>query len=336
MPTKELLQPNELTPFDQDLLVVASGGHDRWREGRKLPDGTYQPRLPLKKTEDKDWVASHGGIDELDIANTNHPDLPRDHQKENNDSARIALTRAYAEAFYGLERWDHAVDFLTFKHTVAEAGDKIHIGWMERNGGWAPSDLMQPYKKLEPDVQKLDDNFYLDAVERVRQRIADGTFVMPEHLIKQFMHGDIAYLMQHTLRPKRSMFEVIKGLVDPYQSARPKGTDCHDSWQLEVPRIVELGDGLVDFRIKSNIPLAPHLWEVEGKFTLENVAQYIYNLRRYAPDRLETGLAGVGAMRLFRKQTTEFLPKRLGEVSRTERAAQYIFGLLKTQVAVIA
>lgn len=142
-PSKETVQaapkpkPTAATPkLDPETVdATAAALHDAWRAGRRLPDGTYEPRM---KDDGK------GG--EIDIANTNYADLPEKWQAENKASAESAL-RAIAE---------------NPDARMEELAAIVHDQWLERNGSWAPEELKVDYWDL-PEREKQKDRDVVNA-----------------------------------------------------------------------------------------------------------------------------------------------------------------------------
>jgi len=89
---------NLLEEQRQELITkLANLMHEKWREARKKEDGAYEPRI--KKTEDILWTEKHDGKNEVDIANTDFGELPKDWQEENLLSAKVAVEKI-EEALY--------------------------------------------------------------------------------------------------------------------------------------------------------------------------------------------------------------------------------------------
>ncbi|MFI6597994.1 hypothetical protein ACIBHX_17175 [Nonomuraea sp. NPDC050536] len=123
---------------------VAARFHDEWRAGRRLPDGTYEPRM--KTTTDQAWIKKHG-TDQVDIANTRYRHLPADWQLENRESARIGVQLVDEARASGVDV--HSPEFMEQSSSV------VHDKWLGRNGEWASTEQKLPYNLLsEPEKQK--------------------------------------------------------------------------------------------------------------------------------------------------------------------------------------
>jgi len=142
---EEKLTPEELSTFNNIVNKLSSVLHDEWRKSRMREDGTYEPRM--KETKDGDWVKSHGGLNQVDIANTNFEDLPSDWQYENRASAYVTMCLIYEAYMTGVELDDSFVD---------SASSKLHDAWLERNGSWAPVEQKISFDEL-PEEEKNKD-----------------------------------------------------------------------------------------------------------------------------------------------------------------------------------
>ena len=109
--------------------------HEEWRQGRRKEDGSFEPRP--KKTKDAEWTGKHAGQDEIDIANTEFEELPRDWQEENLLSAKVAIEK------------------------IEEALYIVHDKWLDRNDGFAQSDQKVQYSRL-PKGEQLKDIVILE------------------------------------------------------------------------------------------------------------------------------------------------------------------------------
>jgi len=136
--------------------MIASELHEEWRKTRLLDDGNYDPRV--KKTKDEEWIAVHGGVDEVDIANTPYVDLPADWQAEN---------KAAAEVVVGILVGRNGEVDLNDTEVRNATGSAIHSAWLERNSWATGGELDVPFDDL-PEVEKSKD---IDQV-----RVALGVF----------------------------------------------------------------------------------------------------------------------------------------------------------------
>lgn len=117
--------------------------HEKWRETRLLPDGSYDPRW--KSTEDSEWIKKQGKS-EVDIANTTYDDLPSDWQAEN---------KAAAEVVVGILEMCRDVD-LDDSDTYNQVGEEIHQAWLERNSWARGGELDVPFGELPENEQQKD------------------------------------------------------------------------------------------------------------------------------------------------------------------------------------
>lgn len=127
----------------REVLILRLAGllHESWREGRlDKVTGQYTPRL--KVTRDKEWISTHGGVEELDIANTSFSDLPKDYQEENYLSARVAIEK------------------------IEDLLNLIHDNWLDRNDLNATSAQKTQYSRLS-DVEKIKDIDVLEEAIKV-------------------------------------------------------------------------------------------------------------------------------------------------------------------------
>lgn len=108
-------------------MIVAGKLHDAWRESRKRPDGTYEPR-----------VKPDGEGGEVDIANTSFEHLPSKWQSENLASAQSAL------------------EALKKTLKLEEASALVHQAWLERNAEWAEREQKCPYELLSEEEKEKD------------------------------------------------------------------------------------------------------------------------------------------------------------------------------------
>lgn len=116
------------------VRAVAAELHEQWRVGRRLPDGSLEPR----------WKDS----DTIDIANTAFEHLPATWQQENLAAAASAVTA------------------VTGTTLLQDAAAQIHHDWLARNGQWAPAQQQLPYVEL-PEVEKEKDRVVARAAASV-------------------------------------------------------------------------------------------------------------------------------------------------------------------------
>ncbi|HSX16407.1 MAG TPA: hypothetical protein VLF40_06455, partial [Candidatus Saccharimonadales bacterium] len=234
----------ELTPFDQDVMRLASVSHNAWRSGRRLPDGSYNPRP--KSTKDEAWTVAHDGLTVVDIANTDFPDLPADWQEESKASARVALREAYQVALYGVE--DNLGDsFMHYQQRVDDAGNVIHIEWLGRNHATATKQQRRAFARLSADEQQKDADIYVGAVEFVNKRLQDDTLVVPDDILLEWLSADRDYL----------------------RKTYPDG-----KW-LRVGRMEYMGDG----RVSIGLSAKTDGLELDGIYPLAEVARLMRGLR---------------------------------------------------------
>lgn len=121
---------NTLTERQRGDLVVqlASALHDDWRNPRRLPgsEERFQPRP--KPTTDETWIAAHGGVREVDIANTRYEDLPSDWQAENRASAEVAVNLISQALGRG-----QTLNYEFIRQNRGSIGNAVHEAWRTRN-----------------------------------------------------------------------------------------------------------------------------------------------------------------------------------------------------------
>lgn len=152
----EIPQVNEIVQSVDLVTQVASKLHDAWREPRRIA-GTdkFEPRI--KPAKDPDWIASHGGLTELDIANTNYENLPKPWQAENKAAAESAVNEIKKAESSGILLDDSFVE---------SASNAQHEAWLSRNGSWAPAEQKLPYSEL-PESEKEKDRVVVRTALRV-------------------------------------------------------------------------------------------------------------------------------------------------------------------------
>jgi hypothetical protein len=142
----EAFPSTEQDPKKEAVVALATALHEDWRKGRLQEDGTFEPRV--KVTKDEAWIAAHG-TDQVDIANTDFPELPTDWQAENQAAAEVVVD-VLGEA-------NGAVD-LADKAQSDYVGSKIHDAWLSRNDWAAGGELDVPFAQLPPGEQAKDLN----------------------------------------------------------------------------------------------------------------------------------------------------------------------------------
>lgn len=104
--------------------ALADRFHENWRTSRILEDGSCEPQI--KSTKDETWIEANN-TDQIDIANTNYADLPKDWQAENKAAAE-AVIKVMVEHDGHINLANDAVR--------SAVGNKIHEAWLSRNE-WA-------------------------------------------------------------------------------------------------------------------------------------------------------------------------------------------------------
>lgn len=136
----------------KELLSYSMGSdlHEVWRAGRKLEDGTYEPRI--KKTKDQAYIDAHGGNNEVDIANLSFAELPSDWQFENLEAGKVAINQVY-DVMMG--------DTPVTKEQIEAMSSVVHDEWLKRNS-WVFNpqngnpDQAKPYQELSPEEKAKD------------------------------------------------------------------------------------------------------------------------------------------------------------------------------------
>lgn len=136
----------------KELLSYSMGAdlHEAWRAGRKLEDGTYEPRI--KKTKDQAYIDAHGGNNEVDIANLSFAELPSDWQYENLEAAKVAVGQVY-DVMMG--------DTPVTKEQIEKMSAVVHEEWLKRNDWvfdpeYGNPDQAKPYEDLSPEEKAKD------------------------------------------------------------------------------------------------------------------------------------------------------------------------------------
>lgn len=157
-------QPNrqeEIAARENELVMqLGSQLHDTWRASRKLEDGTFDPRI--KTTKDVKYIESQG-TDQVDIANTDFSELPKDWQGENRAAAEVVMKLIFDELRNGGE---FAPSF------IEQASAKVHDAWLERNGAWAPESQKLPYEELSEEEKQKDRDQVLAGLKILKNAVA--------------------------------------------------------------------------------------------------------------------------------------------------------------------
>ena len=147
----------------KELLSYSMGSdlHEVWRAGRKLEDGTYEPRI--KKTKDQAYIDAHGGNNEVDIANLSFAELPSDWQFENLEAAKVAINQVY-DVMMG--------DTPVTKEQIEEMSSVVHDEWLKRNDWvfnpeYGNPDQAKPYQELSAEEKAKDRNQIKEAMTKV-------------------------------------------------------------------------------------------------------------------------------------------------------------------------
>lgn len=147
----------------KELLSYSMGSdlHEVWRAGRKLEDGTYEPRI--KKTKDQAYIDAHGGNNEVDIANLSFAELPSDWQFENLEAAKVAINQVY-DVMMG--------DTPVTKEQIEAMSSVVHDEWLKRNSWvfdpeYGNPDQAKPYQELSAEEKAKDRNQIKEAMTKV-------------------------------------------------------------------------------------------------------------------------------------------------------------------------
>lgn len=129
-----------------DAMSLANTYHEQWREARRRPDGSFEPRV--KVTTDQTWIDERGQ-DTVDIANTAFDALPADWRAENEAAALVVVEYLASQA----------VD-LEDPSSRSAAGQYVHKAWLSRNG-WAHGGELDvhfddlPLSEQEKDIDQV-------------------------------------------------------------------------------------------------------------------------------------------------------------------------------------
>ena len=152
-PTPEqMAKKNEV---EERVKGLGSQLHEEWRKPRWREESKdYEPQI--KKTKDQAWSQSHGGVVEVDIANTPYEDLPSEWQGENKISAEAAVTEVEKAIEAGTPLDESFVE---------AASSTLHDKWLERNGSLAPPEQNKPYGELSEEEKEKDRVIIRKAIE---------------------------------------------------------------------------------------------------------------------------------------------------------------------------
>ena len=140
---------------------LGSDLHEAWRAPRRLPDGTFEPRMKVSK--DEAWNEAHG-TDQVDIANTSFEELPSNWQYENLEAARVAIELVYEDVMNDRE---------FTPEEIIKIASMIHDEWLKRND-WVFSpeygdpSLAVPFDQLSKEEQDKDIAQIEPAVNKVK------------------------------------------------------------------------------------------------------------------------------------------------------------------------
>lgn len=153
VPTPE--QMGRKNETEERIKSFGSQLHEEWRKPRWREESKdYEPKI--KKTKDQAWSQAHGGVVEVDIANTSYEGLPSDWQGENKMSAEVAVTEVEKAIEAGMPLDESFIE---------AASSTLHDKWLERNGNRAPSEQKKPYSELSEEEKEKDRVIIKKAVE---------------------------------------------------------------------------------------------------------------------------------------------------------------------------
>ncbi len=131
--------------------------HQDWQSTWKAGHGDESK---MKNTSDADWIKTHG-TPQVDIANTNFLNLPKDWQADNRASAVSAMREVVASAERGSTLGE---DFVT------SASEVVHADWLFRNGATADPDQYKIYEELRDSEQEQDRKIVRKAIDFYRKQ----------------------------------------------------------------------------------------------------------------------------------------------------------------------
>ena len=142
--------------FNIKAVKLASVLYNVWRKPRLLEDGTYEPKI--KNTSDGYWILFYG-TDKVDIANTEHEDLPTDWQESNKFAAIDAIGIIVATSLppqYTGEINDEYIEMVS---------SYLHDAFISRRKGNVPDKQKVPYSELSEELKELDRNIIREAIK---------------------------------------------------------------------------------------------------------------------------------------------------------------------------
>lgn len=160
-PSQQSLSP-EMSKLARGVVEIATALHDNWRESLRVGEGGYLP--DVEETKDKEWIRTHGS-GQVDIANTNFEELPRDWQAENIAAARVVLGLLLEGGGYV---WLHR------DGEEERVGGIIHDAWVQRHPEAAAEGLDVPFAELPWDQQDKDlDQAHIGMQVWARMKLAE-------------------------------------------------------------------------------------------------------------------------------------------------------------------
>jgi len=136
--------------LDWDIAKMAHGG---WQESQ-IPDGDKRTAKFKLVVMDVVWIASHGGINRVDIANTSFDELPWDYQRDNLRSVQIAVNKLKVEIRSG-----DTLDRLKYIEEAAEQVQGEFRHDRKTRGIELPIEQDMSYRELSNELQELDRKF---------------------------------------------------------------------------------------------------------------------------------------------------------------------------------
>lgn len=224
--------------------ALASAFHEDWRRTRLQEDGSYEPRE--KQTTDLSWIEAHGGVDVVDIANTEYDGLPEDWQAEN---------RAAADVVMGvLIEYDGFVP-LNREEERNRVGDIVHHAWLGRNDWARGGDLDKPFWQLpweeqEKDINQIAIGMQLWAHDSLQKKADQG-------------YGD------DELSPYREALDDIRHAVRMDEIVRQENEPERISVPLRQAEVAREAEGMIDSLYK-----AVQAWGVEPEIAVRGTKSY--------------------------------------------------------------